>query len=334
LLDLALTLVMAAHLLAVNVATAGPLVCLWLDSRRTRGDTLAGETGRYLARQSLWMLLWGMLLGGGLVALMWFDAQSRLLALVEGNRWLQTKLWFGLSELAFYFVCMGAYLAVWDRLSPQRRWGRWGHRLLAVLAFTNLLYHFPPLFAVLARLQMEPSALGTAGQLDRASFLRLMFSGQTLSMVAHFFLASLAVTGGLLMGRALRLVRTYPDDAPRLARWGGSLALIATLLQLVVGVLVLLDYPSAARSQLMGGDLLATVLLAASILAAVGLMHFLATVALGDTSRRSITSAMALLVVTVLLMCGTMQRARRMSLPEQSAGQSSPQNNDRSAEAE
>ena len=66
-LDFVLIPIFALHLLAVNVATAAPLVCIWLRWRESRHeDAAAGAVGRYLARQSNVMLLWGSALGFGM----------------------------------------------------------------------------------------------------------------------------------------------------------------------------------------------------------------------------------------------------------------------------
>src|SRR5688500_10052682 len=45
-----LSLLLAAHLLCVNVAAGGPLVAAWLDWRGVRGDEAAGRAARWLAR--------------------------------------------------------------------------------------------------------------------------------------------------------------------------------------------------------------------------------------------------------------------------------------------
>ena len=57
------TVLLAAHLLCVNVASGGPLVAAWLDWRSTRGDTAAAKGAVYLARASLLGLVLGGLLG-------------------------------------------------------------------------------------------------------------------------------------------------------------------------------------------------------------------------------------------------------------------------------
>ena len=63
LLQTALILVLALHLLCVNLACAGPIVCLWFERRERLGCKTAGKAGRYLAMTSVWALLLGMVLG-------------------------------------------------------------------------------------------------------------------------------------------------------------------------------------------------------------------------------------------------------------------------------
>ena len=56
-------------------------------------------------------------------------------------------------------------------------------------------------------------------------------------------------------------------------------------MQLPVGVWVLLSMPQIMQQQVMGQDLLATILFGVSLIVALGLMHHLALISLGDTSR-------------------------------------------------
>jgi len=309
LIELLLVPVFAAHLLAVNVASGGPLVCMWLERRETRrDDQLAGQTGRYLARQSMVMLTVGIVLGLLMTWLIWIGGDHRFFETFLGNEWLIRKLWWGVAELVFFYACMAAYLRWWQGLA---RW-RSMHRLLAILAATNLLYHFPTLFSVLTTVNLHPTLLEEGQAIDRAAFLSLMGSVQVLSMVAHFLLASVAVVGMLMMGYALRLIRqgADPADAARIARYGGRFALVPTVVQLLIGLYVLFHLPRYSQGLLLGGDLLGTAMLAASVLASIWLMHLLATVSLGEAERGPIIRSMTLLVLIVVLMTSTLQRAK------------------------
>ena len=71
-LELTEVLVSALHLLAVDVATVAPFVCIFLEWRETaRGDLAAGQLGRKLVDWSLILLTAGIVLGtfGGTWAL-------------------------------------------------------------------------------------------------------------------------------------------------------------------------------------------------------------------------------------------------------------------------
>ena len=90
----------------------------------------------------------------------------------------------------------------------------------------------------------------------------------------------------------------------------GGIALAATLTQLPVGIWVLAAMSPAMQQQLMGGDWPATLLFGGSLLAALGLMHHLAMLALGESSRAAAWRAAALMATTVILMSATLHRAR------------------------
>jgi len=85
------------------------------------------------------------------------------------------------------------------------------------------------------------------------------------------------------------------------------------------------------QKQFMGGDSLTTGLFAVSVVAALALMHSLAAVALGDVQRKTIIRAMALLVLTVLLMSGALHLAKQRTI--RPVGLASPQAEDASSSA-
>ena len=76
--------------------------------------------------------------------------------------------------------------------------------------------------------------------------------------------------------------------------WGGRVARVPTVLQLVVGMLVLLALPERGRDGLLGGDRVGTLLFGLSIVAAIVLMHRLANIAAGDVQRSNLIMSMAL----------------------------------------
>lgn len=304
-MEVVVVLVLTLHLLCVNVSTGGPLVCIWLEWREGRGDTLAGRVGRYLANVSLGLFVAGMLLGILLGLLLWTASfQSGLIYL-----WPRIK--YGLWELLFSLVLM-AWHAAWWRLYPRCSAAKRAVRVLLPLAAgTNLLYHFPPLFVILA--QVSAAGVGHDAVVTSAEFRRLMADGAVLARVVHFSLASLAMTGITMFGYALRAFRRNlpEDDAKRPAIWGGRLALIATLLQIPVGMWILVTIPADRQIRLLGGDWIATCLLVTALLAAFWLLHQLAALALGDVRRGVMVRAMLAMTVIVVLMTATLRRDQR-----------------------
>src|SRR5438128_1222496 len=145
-----ITILLAAHLLCVNVAAGGPLLGVWLDWRGTRGDEPAAKGAVYLARASLVGFVAGAALGLWIGWLKW-DADYRSLWLGP----LSYKLQGAVIEAVFSLVLM---LGWWLWL-PGKTGGSIAavatRALLAMLAATNLLYHFPLLFSVAARLQAK-----------------------------------------------------------------------------------------------------------------------------------------------------------------------------------
>jgi hypothetical protein len=307
--ELLLSLVFGIHLLAVDIAMAGPLLAVWLRWRARRGSaTLAGARdlsvdllGRRMAAWSLASAALGVALG--IVALLLVPQAeaapySRALGRLTATRW-----WFVAAEVVFYFVTLGAYFLLW------RRMDRWPilHGALAVVAATDLIYHFPPLFAVVSTLSLRPNLWGVP--LDHALYWRLLLEGDTLSRVVHDWLAAWAVGGVAVM---LLSLRSEAGADPVGVRWRGArISLVVSLVQLPVGVWVVCQLPPVVQSQLLGEDMGSTVLFGASIVAALGLMHHLAMVALGDSRRGATVRAAGLTVATVLLMVAALHRARQ-----------------------
>ena len=299
-LAILLILVLTLHLAAVGAAAAAPLACIWLEWREGRGDEAAGRLGRYLARRSLLWLSAGIVLGALAGAIAWW---------LHGQAWLDTfrpiptrRLWFGLLELAFYYLCMGLYCGFWERLRQRRV----RHRLLALLAAFNLLYHFPPLFSAVAVLALRP-------ELRDQAFITLLLHPEALARTLHHLLVCGVLAGVAWMLATLRVEHSSSntDDDRRLAAWGARLALAATVLQLPAGIFLLIQLPAVSQARLLGGDWTCACLFAAAILAFVGLLHHLAAVALSGGTRSEILRAAALLGMTMLLMIALGERTRR-----------------------
>jgi hypothetical protein len=298
------SLALAAHLVCVNIAAVGPLACIWLEARARRtGQESASVLGKWLAHLCCKLLLVGMALGVALGWLAWQRGDDGLFSALERVPFGRLK--WGVAELVFYYACMLPYAAFWSRL--RKRY--WIHRLLAIFAATNLIYHFPPLFVVIKNLS---GATADTAPLSSREFLHMTMQPDVLSRVTHHWVAAVAVVGAAVMLRARRMTPDTHDTASGersesivYIRAGAWAALIATLLQIPVGLWVLLQSPAAWRDQLLGSAWWPTSLFVASMAAGLATLHALAAVALGEVQRKQTRTAVLLLLLTVLLMTAT-----------------------------
>lgn len=314
-LDLVSVVVLAGHLLLANLASAGPLAGIWLDHAGRRGDDpLAAALNGQLARLSLWSLVVAALLGAALFGLLWLGevaAYWTAFAAIRPSRW-----WFALAEWAFSLVLLAWYARltrVPGRFRPLRH-------LLALLSATNLLYHFPPLFTVVAT--VAGREMLAAGAIDSSAYRAWVADPEVLSKVVHVWLASLAVSGVALAVLAERAIRLsgQPQSGERWTARGAWLALAASVAQLPAGLWLVAALPRGNRDALLGADALATGMLLLAIVTALWLLHALAAVALGDRRTKAVRRALHLLCGVVLLMCAVLLHGQRRAMRPWEAG--------------
>lgn len=287
---------LAVHLLAVDLAMMGPLACVWIEWQATRrGDAAGQAAARTLAALSLLAFGIGIALGGLLLALRWQSDADYFQAVAILPR---SRLWFALAELIFFAVCMGGYLAFWIPLARYR----FVHRAIAVAAALNLLVHFPALFAIVSVARGRPQLWGDV--LDRAGYWRLLLDGAVASRVLHVWLSAAVVAGVVVMLLGRRQT-SNPPAASGLVQRGAWLALGAAMLQIPVGVWTTIELPDHRQQQLIGGSLLATSLFVTSLLLAMLLMHTLASIALGELQGRLVLRSSAIMCMLVLAMTAT-----------------------------
>ena len=239
-------------------------------------------------------------------AILWYSDPSYFAAL---RRVPAYRLWFFAGELVFYLACMIPYVVLWDRATGHR----WWHRVLAVLAATNVLYHFPPFFTMLS-LMSTRAELANAS-LDRSLYVELFTDSETLARVAHHWLSSVTTAGVALMCLSARCCAESTAvnsdvSSNRVPTFAARIALFATALQMPIGLWLLLESPTSAQSQLLGGDAISTVLFSTAILSMVLLLQQLAAVSFGDNSKTTILRSALLLLLVLLLMSGVLHRTR------------------------
>jgi hypothetical protein len=308
-LETCMTLLMAAHLLCVNLAAGGPIIAAWLDWRGCRGDEAAAKAAVYLARWSLAAFPTGAAIGLIFGWLKW-DADYRALWLGP----LSYKLHWAVIEAVFSLVLLIAWWLWLPGKGSRLRVPAAARGLLALLAATNLLYHFPVLFAVATRLHDSGQTHGT--RISGAEFRKLMVAGDIPALWVHVAAASIAVAGVVLLGYALQLRRAgHEQRAARMAMWGGRWALIPSLVQVPVGLWTLATLSPSAQSQIMGVSMVGMLLLVTAILAAFWLVSDLMKVALGDVARPMLIRVMTAMLLTVILMTALEQQTRNSPSP-------------------
>ena len=291
---------LAVHLVLVNLAAIGPLFCiglLWRDA------VAAQQTARWLARRACLSLLVGMLLGGLLMGLYSFWGPA-----LGGTRFYKAllriphdRLWWGVAELAFYYLCMLPVVFFWRPLSRRR----WLLTLLFFLAATNLIYHFTPMFVLVGQLQGNSDST----LLTNSELLALYFSPPVLARVVHHLLAGFAIVPTVLLLRTAAQAhhagtKAEKDAFDALARPAGLWILGVTLLEIPSGIWFLFQLPEFAQDRLLGGNALATGWFAAALLMVLLLLYKSGAVVMGETARRDARQVAALLFAVILMMTG------------------------------
>lgn len=303
-----LAILFAAHLVAVNLGAAGPLLSAWLCLRALRRrDPVARSTAYRLAIVSVGAAAVGMTLGALLLLVHWYDPHSLFLRGMEriaASRYVEALL-----EIVFYFAMMAIVIGLWPRLETKPL-------LLViplVLAATDLLFHFPPLMVVIASVPHRTDLAGAV--IDGAVFRRLLFEPEVASRVIHSWLASVAVAGCAMMMLAVQRDGAAEASVKKrraLVRWGAMVALGATLLQPLAGMWLLLHLRPAARYALLGGSVAGTALLAAGLAASLALVHLLLSASLAPPGPRRVLHTALTLLLVVVLMAATLHRTKRV----------------------
>ncbi len=303
-MDFVLTPLMAVHILMMNVACGGPMVCIWLEYRAGKGCAAAQQACPTLSLDSFKALLVGGVIGAVVFVLLWDDAYKAAFSSMS------SKIGYGVIEYFFSLALMGLHAFTWRK--PAKSMSMTLFRcFVLLLAGTNLLYHFPFLFLILGN--AATGLLNSAGEIDAAVFRTLMVEGDVLPRAIHFIVACFAVTGVWMFSRTRHLEDEKIRD--QVIGWGGKLALTPTLLQILVGLWIIIRLPRPALRSLMGTDIAATTCLIVSVLLAFWLMHLLSMVALGKSNKKGRGKAALVLGTVVLLMCGVVQRIKHYGEP-------------------
>jgi hypothetical protein len=184
--------------------------------------------------------------------------------------------------------------------------------VLALASATNLLYHFPPLMAVVGQLAGD-SRWTAEAVINHRDQMELARRPEILALWIHFTLASIAVAAIFALWpaklRGAAAATSSADDGMGLRGLAG-IALAASALQLPVGGWVLATSSVATRDSLLGNDPAASACFLGGIVAALALLQALAAIAMGDLTASLRRRAAWLLVVIAVLMSATLSLGR------------------------
>ncbi len=280
------------HLACACFAAAAPLVAAWLHSRAARGDVQARRVGVRLVGWALAAL--ALALVSGLVLGIWNslvqDNYSELLGA------LRRKLEWGLAELAFSAVLVYVFWKWWKRTPDLSRGKSILRCSLAVLAGTNLLYHFPLLFAVLDQLRSNPELMESA--ISSSDFRQMIILPVVFTKALHVILAGVVLCCLVIIW----FERKEDEKQGRLTVTVARVLLAALVLQLAVGIWMLVVMPAAQRDVLIGMGGVAPWLLALAVILFVAVTQTLIPVAGGEKPGRRPAWLVGMILAIFLVM--------------------------------
>jgi hypothetical protein len=310
-LEILTTLLLAVHLGLVNVSSAMPLFAVYLQrqSRRCGNRELQHAACRSVAT-ALFALALALVTGLAMAGVMWLTGDRGLFEVLPR---FDSKIRWAIWELLFYVACMLGLWALFAQAVIARGWARVLQVLLAVLATTNLVYHFPPLFSIMAQAANQTDLVSLS--VSPQEFRQLMMRGYVVPLMVHFALASLTVSGVVIMYQLVSEASADKDSKPssHVARSCAIVALTATAAQILVGIWLLVRLGPVAQSRLLGSDITGSISLGLSVLATFWLLHLLAAASFAQLTRRDARRIAIWLALLIVLMTVTLRRAEGLA---------------------
>ena len=96
--EFTLQLLLSGHLMCMNIAAAGPWLCILCEWQEARGNQAAGKAGRHLAMLACTLLVVGIVPGLALGWMLWDRGLSAALARVP------SRFTFALWELSLIHI--------------------------------------------------------------------------------------------------------------------------------------------------------------------------------------------------------------------------------------
>ena len=295
--DLFRAAALSVHLLAGALAGAGPLVTGLL--RLLLPVSVESDAKlRSLLSASVFSMVLSAIVGGatGCVFFAGYEAGYRdaVLRVPLGSYAMLAAEWL------FSLVLLILYLAVWRRMANRRAL----HGLIAFVAATNTLYHFPTMMIVIGELAQRPD-LTPETEVTRSVFRQLIVRPELMAKTAHFWALSLLAAG--VAGSWIAVQGHRP--APVVARACGVIALVGLALLLASGLATLLLLNPAQQGAMTGGQGLASVAFGGALIAALSLGYMLMPLAAGEADLARVRSTALLTFAATFLMALASLRA-------------------------
>ena len=300
---------LAVHLLAMQIAGAAPIVCCLLnkDHEHPRSRSAA----RKLAGHGIVALIVGVAAG---LLLGWLAMSYTTRDYLPVLTRFYNRVWWGGWELLFSLVIMLACWLPWN-FWVATKVRRIGLGLLALVAATNLLYHFPPLLTVMAASLDSLADVENIQRITSAEFRALIAQPLVIAKTLHFVFAAIAVTGAwVMLTNTKSLASLTPETssdpeslADQPAKRAAMFAVAGMSMQMLIGMWLVVAVPAKEQSAIMGGDPVAAGLLLFGIVLSLGALNQLGTIMMGGaedcTQGKVRTAGMGVLVIATMMIC-------------------------------
>lgn len=224
------------HILFINVLLGASLASVYFDSRGYKEGKPVLDRVAYLLTTPVTIsenmgALWGvapLLLVSVLYTPLFYSA-----AIMNSPHWLHI-----IYGNIVAFLCSYLYKFTWKTLKDRKPL----HIMLGAISVI-LFFSLPPVFMATVQLYMTPTTWT-----HDTHFWQALMRPDTLFRLAHFYLASFAVTGIFMLvygSYKRRSAEALDRDAgAMLVRTGKSWFIVATVLNFFVGPLVLFHFPT------------------------------------------------------------------------------------------
>ena len=139
-------------------------------------------------------------------------------------------------------------------------------------------------------------------------YWKLLLEGQTLAMVLHHWLAAVSVAAMAALLLATGKAPFELSTSAATVEMGGAIRWPRRFCNCPSALVYSWRCP-ALQNPLLGDDWVSSLLFGVSLVMALGLMHHLSMIALGDIRHGAVVRTAGLMVATILLMAATLQHA-------------------------